>query len=317
MPSARSCATLRCVAALLHICRFIAGATSSGQSRARHSVDSRSSAMPCASLAMKSAVAGATTIASASRESSMCPMALAAPESHRSVSTGLPESAWKVIGAMNCVAASVITTSTAMPSLTSSRVELGRLVGGDAAGDAEHDAASDRAAAGEVIASVSSMRTNGVLAWREFNMRWHHGTRGTRMRIADWPADERPRERLLKLGAAALVGRRAARDLSAHRHRGQERGRPGRRAARALRRPASAVRGDAWTNSPRCAGLGPAKYAQLQAVIEMARRALAEEIGERDAMTSPARGARTTCAVAGQLGRTKCSSRCFSTRRTA
>ena len=34
-------------------------------------------------------------------------------------------------------------------------------------------------------------------------------------------------------------------------------------------------------------GLGPAKYAQLQAVVEMARRALAEEIAERDAMTSP------------------------------
>ena len=34
-------------------------------------------------------------------------------------------------------------------------------------------------------------------------------------------------------------------------------------------------------------GLGPAKYAQLQAVVEIARRALAEEIAERDVMTSP------------------------------
>jgi DNA repair protein RadC len=34
-------------------------------------------------------------------------------------------------------------------------------------------------------------------------------------------------------------------------------------------------------------GFGPAKYVQLQAVVEIARRALTEQIGERDAMTSP------------------------------
>ena len=34
-------------------------------------------------------------------------------------------------------------------------------------------------------------------------------------------------------------------------------------------------------------GVGAAKYVQLQAVVEMARRALREEIGERDAMSSP------------------------------
>jgi DNA repair protein RadC len=33
--------------------------------------------------------------------------------------------------------------------------------------------------------------------------------------------------------------------------------------------------------------LGPAKYVQLQAVVELARRALAEQIQERDAMSSP------------------------------
>ena len=70
----------------------------------------------------------------------MCPIALAEPDSHRSVSTGLPDSACMVIGAMNCVAAAVITTSTAMPSLTSSRVSSGSLVRGDAAGHAENDA---------------------------------------------------------------------------------------------------------------------------------------------------------------------------------
>ncbi len=94
---------------------------------------------------MKSADAGATTIASAPRDSSMCPIALAAPDSHRSVSTGLPDSACIVIGVMNCVAAGVITTSTAMPVLDQQARQLRGLVRGDAAGQAEHDARQDRA----------------------------------------------------------------------------------------------------------------------------------------------------------------------------
>ncbi len=112
MPSARSVATLRCVAGLSHISTFIAGATSSGQLRARHAVERRSSAMPLASFARKSALAGATTIASAPRESSMCAMLLAKLASHRSVITGLPVSAWNVAGVTKRVAASVIATCT-------------------------------------------------------------------------------------------------------------------------------------------------------------------------------------------------------------
>jgi DNA repair protein RadC len=106
------------------------------------------------------------------------------------------------------------------------------------------------------------------------------------MGIADWPEDERPRERLLKLGAAALseaellaiflrtgiAGKSAVelgRDLldrfgSLH------------RLFAAPLEDVAAIR-----------GLGPAKYVQLQAVVEMARRALAEQIQDRDAMSSP------------------------------
>ena len=106
------------------------------------------------------------------------------------------------------------------------------------------------------------------------------------MGIADWPEDERPRERLLKLGAAALseaellaiflrtgiAGKSAVelgRDLldrfgSLH------------HLFAAPLEDVAAVR-----------GLGPAKYVQLQAVVEMARRALAEQIQDRDAMSSP------------------------------
>jgi DNA repair protein RadC len=106
------------------------------------------------------------------------------------------------------------------------------------------------------------------------------------MGIADWPEDERPRERLLKLGAAALseaellaiflrtgiAGKSAVelgRDLLA-RFGGLH------RLFAAPLDDVAAVR-----------GLGPAKYVQLQAVVEMARRALAEQIQDRDAMSSP------------------------------
>ena len=106
------------------------------------------------------------------------------------------------------------------------------------------------------------------------------------MRIGDWPEDERPRERLLRHGAGVLSeaellaiflrtgtgGRNAielGRDLLSHFGCLQQ-------LFAATLDEVSAVR-----------GVGPAKYVQLQAVVEMARRALREEIGERDAMSSP------------------------------
>ena len=66
-PSAASCATLRRVAACSHIRTFIAGATSTPVSVAKSRVEARSSARPCAIFANRSAVAGATTIRSATR----------------------------------------------------------------------------------------------------------------------------------------------------------------------------------------------------------------------------------------------------------
>ena len=84
-PSAAHCATLRCVAGWAHISRFIAGATSSAQRSmglARQSSASRSFARPWASCAMKSALAGATSTASASRVRLMCAMLLASRASH-------------------------------------------------------------------------------------------------------------------------------------------------------------------------------------------------------------------------------------------
>jgi DNA repair protein RadC len=92
------------------------------------------------------------------------------------------------------------------------------------------------------------------------------------MRIADWPEDERPRERLLKLGAASL----SEAELLAIFLRTGVAGKSAVELGRDLLDDVAAVR-----------GRGPAKYVQLQAVIEMARRALAEQIQDRDAMSSP------------------------------
>jgi DNA repair protein RadC len=106
------------------------------------------------------------------------------------------------------------------------------------------------------------------------------------MRIADWPERERPRERLLAHGAAAL----SEAELLAIFLRTGIAGRSAVELARELiARFGSLQRLFAATLDEVAAvrGLGPAKYAQLKAVIEIARRTLAEDIGERDNLSSP------------------------------
>ena len=123
-PSALAWATLRCVAGWAHISRFMAGASSSAQrsiGRARQVSDRISPARPCTSCAMKSAEAGATRIASASRPSWMWAMLLSGRLSHWLSTTGRLVRACIVTGVMNWQAASVITTCTLAPALTSSR----------------------------------------------------------------------------------------------------------------------------------------------------------------------------------------------------
>ena len=106
------------------------------------------------------------------------------------------------------------------------------------------------------------------------------------MSIADWPERERPRERLLRHGAAALseaellavflrtgVAGASAVDL------GRE---LVARFGSLQRLFAAGV--DEVAN---VRGLGVAKYAQLKAVVELVRRALMEDIGERDSLSSP------------------------------
>ena len=106
------------------------------------------------------------------------------------------------------------------------------------------------------------------------------------MAITDWPEDERPRERLLVKGASALsdaellaiflrVGMKGksavdlARELIGH--------------FGSLNRLFVAD----LTEFSAIPGMGPAKYAQLQAVLEMSRRALVEEMKQGCAFATP------------------------------
>ena len=106
------------------------------------------------------------------------------------------------------------------------------------------------------------------------------------MSITEWPEDERPRERLLKQGAAALSDA----ELVAIFLRVGVKGKSAVELARDLVVEFGSLNGlFAASEVDLCAihGIGQAKYVQLQAVLEMARRALVEDIKLTDALTSP------------------------------
>ncbi len=106
------------------------------------------------------------------------------------------------------------------------------------------------------------------------------------MSIQDWPELERPREKLLTLGAARLSDA----ELLAIFLRTGIAGKSAVDLARELLADFGSLRALLTCDrSAFCArkGLGDAKYAQLQAVLEMARRHLAENLARPDALTSP------------------------------
>ena len=106
------------------------------------------------------------------------------------------------------------------------------------------------------------------------------------MAITDWPASERPRERLLAAGPQALSDA----ELLAIFLRTGVTGLSAVDLARQLLdefgglRPLLQAERRAFCSHK---GLGDAKYAQLQAVLEMARRHLASEMLRGDALTNP------------------------------
>src|SRR5207247_2215850 len=84
-PRASSVAKLACAAGWAHIIRFIVGAISTGLSEASNAVVARSSAAPVAIRAIRSALAGATTTRSASRDNRIWPISLSSVSDQRSV----------------------------------------------------------------------------------------------------------------------------------------------------------------------------------------------------------------------------------------
>ncbi len=106
------------------------------------------------------------------------------------------------------------------------------------------------------------------------------------MAITDWPLQERPRERLFALGAGSL----ADAELLAILLRTGVKGKSAVDVARQLLGRFGSVAALLEAGSGSLAetpGLGSAKLAQLQAALELARRALKEEISSRDALSSP------------------------------
>lgn len=106
------------------------------------------------------------------------------------------------------------------------------------------------------------------------------------MAINEWPEDQRPRERLIKHGAHALSDA----ELLAVFLRVGVSGKSAVDLGRDMIGHFGSLNGLFSASLPQFAkinGLGPAKYAQLQAVIELARRSLSEELKTREALSSP------------------------------
>lgn len=106
------------------------------------------------------------------------------------------------------------------------------------------------------------------------------------MSISQWPTAERPREKLLNLGASALSDA----ELLAIFLRTGTHGRSAVDLARDLLARFNGLRGLLTADRTQfCAehGLGNAKYAQLQAVLEMNRRELLESLQRQSAITAP------------------------------
>lgn len=106
------------------------------------------------------------------------------------------------------------------------------------------------------------------------------------MPITEWPSQERPRERLIAQGAAALSDA----ELLAIFLRVGVTGKSAVDLARELIDTFGSLAGlfsASQAELCRVKGMGEAKYVQLQAVLEMARRAMDEKIKSTDALNSP------------------------------
>ncbi|MDP2152866.1 MAG: DNA repair protein RadC [Methylotenera sp.] len=106
------------------------------------------------------------------------------------------------------------------------------------------------------------------------------------MAITDWPASERPREKLIELGADALSDA----ELLAIFLRVGVTGKSAVDLARDLLSQFGSLNGIFAASERELSqvhGIGSSKYVQLQAIFEMSRRALNEQLQQRDVFQSP------------------------------
>jgi DNA repair protein RadC len=106
------------------------------------------------------------------------------------------------------------------------------------------------------------------------------------MAITDWPASERPREKLIALGATSLSDA----ELLAIFLRVGVVGKSAVDLARDLLTQFGNLNGIFAASEVELSqvhGIGASKYVQLQAIFEMSRRALSEELQQRDVFQSP------------------------------
>jgi DNA repair protein RadC len=106
------------------------------------------------------------------------------------------------------------------------------------------------------------------------------------MAITDWPESERPREKLIELGAEALSDA----ELLAIFLRVGVTGKSAVDLARDLLNQFGSLNGIFAATEHELSqvhGIGTSKYVQLQAIFEMSRRALNEQLQQRDVFKSP------------------------------
>lgn len=106
------------------------------------------------------------------------------------------------------------------------------------------------------------------------------------MRICDWPTTQRPRERLLRDGPERLSDAELLAVFLGTGTRGQSALDVGRDLLARFGGISHLLAADREALSAAC-GIGPARYCQLRAILELVRRGLREEMSRRDALGSP------------------------------
>jgi len=122
------------------------------------------------------------------------------------------------------------------------------------------------------------------------------------MAITDWPEQERPREKLLQQGVTVLSDS----ELLAIFLRVGVTGKSAVDLARDLLTTFGSLNGIFSASQQEISqihGMGTSKFAQLQAIFEMSRRALAEEMQVRDVLSSPKQVRDYLCLKLGALTR--------------